>query len=113
MANIKKVKLVSDKVAVTLRRADGVEFDCTWVAVRSKKANHVDIMPFQYGSSGVFTIHQKQLDNALTGIPVIIEEMSAEQLKRRVFDAQINAGIAANYDAELGDCYADPGASRY
>lgn len=32
---------------------------------------------------------------------------------RRVFDAQINAGIAANYDAELGSSYADPGASRY
>lgn len=36
----------------------------------------------------------------------------AEQT-RRVFDAQINAGIAANYDAELGNSYADPANSRY
>jgi len=71
---MKRKRLISDKVAVVLRRADGREIECTWVAVPSRKAEHVDIMPFEYGSSSVFTIHRKQLDNALTGIPIVIEE---------------------------------------
>ena len=78
-----KRKLISDKVAVTLRRADGREFECIWVAVPSCKPEHVDIMPFEYGSASVFTIHRKQLENALTGIPVIIEEQGTRHLVKQ------------------------------
>ena len=75
-----KRKIISEKVAVTLRRADGRKFECLWVAVPSLKADHVDIMPFEHGSSSVFTIHRKQLNNALTGIPVIIEEQGTRHV---------------------------------